>query len=483
MNLRRKLLITFGSLVLVGLLMAGISAWVTIRWEATNEQLQEHYTRSLQADTIRAAVFRAVKEVPDALAAEDNNARQEFQQAISEIEQDFETWAALADTESEERQVERVREAYRMVVRDAERFFSLVEDGQRQEARELMEGQLEESSFQEFEEATEQAVASDQEQRESIRAQVESTRRTAQLVLIVAAFGTISLLLLLAAYLISDLFRPLREVGQALRDVRKGDLNRRLDEERSDELGVINHQFNLMVEAISERERAQGFPAQGEADSSRDGSPNGSAWRTAPSRVTLHRLVSRLRSRISQLDDETEDSDLVRQLDQLSQAVARMTEFGFPLDINLARTDVRELLYEVPVRFREELAEQAVSLELEIEPSVDHAVVDRLKLREALSELVRNALAALPEKGGRLGLRSRVTEDGSELMIEVADDGAGAEQSIIDEAFDLPETEESRPHTGLTLTRAIVEQHGGGFEIDSRPGDGTYAQIRLPLRG
>lgn len=109
--------------------------------------------------------------------------------------------------------------------------------------------------------------------------------------------------------------------------------------------------------------------------------------------------------------------------------------------------------------------------------------MDRLKLREALAELLRNALDALPERGGHLGLRSRLSEDGAELLIEVADDGAGAEQSLIDAAFDLAgDGEEGQPHTGLTLTKAIVEQHGGSFGIESEPGEGTYARMQLPLR-
>lgn len=95
---------------------------------------------------------------------------------------------------------------------------------------------------------------------------------------------------------------------------------------------------------------------------------------------------------------------------------------------------------------------------------------------------MRNALAALPKYGGRLGLRSRLSEDGTDLLIEVADDGAGAEQSFVDEAFDLTIGSDEQPRVGLALTRAVVEQHGGSFEIDSEPGGGTYAGIRLPLR-
>ena len=56
--------------------------------------------------------------------------------------------------------------------------------------------------------------------------------------------------------------------------------------------------------------------------------------------------------------------------------------------------------------------------------------MDRLAQLQAVGELLRNALAALPEYGGRLGLRSRLSEDGTDLLIEVADESGGAEQSL-----------------------------------------------------
>ncbi|MEJ7819874.1 MAG: ATP-binding protein [Rubrobacteraceae bacterium] len=484
MNLRRKLLTTFGILALLGLVVAGVSIWATVQWDRTNEQVDEHYLRSLQIQRIRAATFQAFKEIPDALVGGDENAQQEFDDALEPIEKDFKLWASLARTEEEKQQVAEVRDSYDVLVGNAREFFELVENGNREEAVRLAEGTLEDKNFEDFEAATEKAVASDRDYRETVRAQNENTRRTAQLVLIIAAFGTVSLLLLVAAYLAADLFRPLRDVEDALKDVERGDLDRRLNEERSDELGAVGRAFNRMVAAIAERERTKTLVSD-----STDEDGNGAAWRNTPSRVTLHRLVSQIRSRISHLETDGVNGDasgqqqnLVGQLDRLSQAVARVTEFGFPLDLNLARSDIRELLYEVVIRFQGEFAERAVSLDLEIDPAVDYAVVDRLKLREALSELVRNALAALPERGGHLGLRARVAEDDSELLVEVADDGAGAEQSLIDDAFDFSEDDDEDPQTGLVLTKAIVEHHGGSLEIESIPAEGTYVQIRLPLR-
>ncbi len=55
MNLRRKLFVTFGTFVLLGLLVAGVSIWATFQWGATGEQLQRHYTRSLEAQQVQAA--------------------------------------------------------------------------------------------------------------------------------------------------------------------------------------------------------------------------------------------------------------------------------------------------------------------------------------------------------------------------------------------------------------------------------------------
>lgn len=140
--------------------------------------------------------------------------------------------------------------------------------------------------------------------------------------------------------------------------------------------------------------------------------------------------------------------------------------------------------YEVLLRFQSELIECAVSIDLDISPALSYAVVDRLKLREALSELVRNALAALPEKGGRIGMRTSIAAEGTELRIEVADTGKGIKQPLIDQGLTTTVTtaQGNRAGVGLVMTKAIVEQHGGQLTIDSEPGEGTYVQIQLPLR-
>ncbi|MBD2313447.1 HAMP domain-containing histidine kinase [Desertifilum sp. FACHB-1129] len=477
MNLRQKLLTTFGGLALLALTTAGMTVWAIAQWQSSNAQLEAHYERSLLLQRIQASVFRAFKEVPDAVSGGDLDAAEEFDAFLGPIETDFERWAALADTAEEEQQVEEVRLAYQQLVASAQRVFALVDAGQRREAFVLLEGELEDEDFESFQTLTEQAIASDRDYRSSVHRQVQRTLDTTRIVLAIAAFGTTSLILLLFAYLASDLFSPLREVKQALEDVTTGDFQRQLDEERADEIGDIHRAFNQMMAALQLREQMAGLgaiPAHSEP-----------VWQERPSRVTLHRLVSQLRSRVTQLNSEVNGNgatavipkqELIQQLDRLLQAVTRVTEFGFPLDLNLARTDIRTLIYEVLLRFHDELAQRAISLELDIGLEVKFATVDRLKLREAIGELVRNALAALPEMGGRVGVRANLSTEGTELLIEVADNGRGAELPLV------PLESEDHPGVGLQLTRAIVEQHGGHLVIDSQPGVGTYVQMQLPLR-
>lgn len=481
MNLRQKLLTTFAGLALLTLATAGMTMWTIARWQDSNAKLRGHYQRSLLLQQVRATTFRAFKEVPDAITGGDANARQEFEALLKPAEQDFKQWSQLADSNAERQQVQQVRQAYQVLIQDARRVFALVDANRRDAAIELMEGDLE-ADFLPFEKLTEQAVASDRQNRQVINNQVENTRQTAQFALAIAAFGAISLVLLLAAYLAADLFAPLREVEQAMDDVAKGDLQKRIEMERADEIGAVGAAFNRMLDAINERQHVaialDGAAAAG------DGS-----WQSMPSRVTLHRLVSQLRSRfdrVSQSDGldgdrvTQEKQVLIEQLDMLLQAVTRITDFGFPLDLNLARTDIRALLYELLLRFQAEFAERGISFELDIAPEVNYAVIDRLKLREVLSELIRNSLAALPEQGGRLGIRTLVASDGKELLIEVADNGTGIEQSLIEKAFKNIDTEQAG--VGLVLAKAIAQQHGGQLQIDSESGKGTNIRILLPLR-
>ena len=63
MNLRKKLLTTFAGLGLLALATAGMTVWAIVKWQDSENKLQNHYQRSVLLLRVRAGTFRAFKEL------------------------------------------------------------------------------------------------------------------------------------------------------------------------------------------------------------------------------------------------------------------------------------------------------------------------------------------------------------------------------------------------------------------------------------
>jgi signal transduction histidine kinase/DNA-binding LacI/PurR family transcriptional regulator len=112
-------------------------------------------------------------------------------------------------------------------------------------------------------------------------------------------------------------------------------------------------------------------------------------------------------------------------------------------------------------------------------------MVDSEYLRRVIVNVVNNAVDAMQEKGPitekhRLTVSTRVA--GDRLEIQVGDTGCGIPVDIQDRIFEpLFSTKSFGVGLGLPIVRGIMEQHGGGVEIDSQPGRGTVVTLWLPM--
>jgi len=107
---------------------------------------------------------------------------------------------------------------------------------------------------------------------------------------------------------------------------------------------------------------------------------------------------------------------------------------------------------------------------------------DRDRLRQALANLVDNAIKYTPANG-RVDVSAAA--DGAVVMIRVADTGRGIPAQDLPRIFDrLYRGDESRTTRGLglglSLVRASVEAQGGSVTVKSNPGNGSVFEIRLP---
>jgi signal transduction histidine kinase len=110
-------------------------------------------------------------------------------------------------------------------------------------------------------------------------------------------------------------------------------------------------------------------------------------------------------------------------------------------------------------------------------------LADPERLRQALVNVVANALQAMDEKGaGEQRLEIRTRRQDNRCEIEVSDSGCGIPEQIRERIFEpLFSTKSFGVGLGVPIIRNIMTDHGGGVVYQSKLGEGTTVTLWLPL--
>lgn len=143
--------------------------------------------------------------------------------------------------------------------------------------------------------------------------------------------------------------------------------------------------------------------------------------------------------------------------------------------------DTNALLAEIRDTLETEANLSGLELDLDVQPTVSATYADAQVLRQAVENLVKNAIQAMPSREGKVTLRTAQTN--GEISIFVEDTGPGIQKDALEKIFKLYfTTKKNGTGVGLALVRQAVEIHGGSIDIDSEPGAGTRVEIKLPVR-
>jgi signal transduction histidine kinase/DNA-binding response OmpR family regulator len=177
-----------------------------------------------------------------------------------------------------------------------------------------------------------------------------------------------------------------------------------------------------------------------------------------------------------------------RAVQGVAHTVARMREFYRPGESRraLLPIDINDLIQQVVdltrVRWRDEPEEHGivVSVQTELAAQLPAVMGDESEMRDALTNLIFNAVDAMPD-GGVLTLRTH--SRGGVVHIEVADTGVGMNTETRTRCLEPFFTTKGERGTGLGLAMVYgaVQRHEGEIEIDSEPGQGTTIRVILPV--
>jgi signal transduction histidine kinase len=171
-------------------------------------------------------------------------------------------------------------------------------------------------------------------------------------------------------------------------------------------------------------------------------------------------------------------TSILGQVRLLRQISAEFSSFASAPTARPAAVEVPELVGEVIDPYRTGLAGRIEIVNL-VAPPLPRVFVDRTLVARALSNIVENALHAMPGTG-RLTLDARAG-DGF-VAIEVRDTGVGMDDEALARAFEpYFSTKATGTGLGLAIARRNVEINGGGIDVKSQKGEGTLVRLRLPI--
>ena len=142
--------------------------------------------------------------------------------------------------------------------------------------------------------------------------------------------------------------------------------------------------------------------------------------------------------------------------------------------------DLNEILREMTVLLGDTADRHSISFRTELDLGLPRTTADRIQLHQVLMNLMLNGIEAMPATGGELAIASKRAKHG-QLLISVSDRGIGLPVDEAERIFDAFFT--TKPHgtgMGLSISRRIIESHGGRLWASPNAGQGAIFQFTLP---
>ncbi len=174
---------------------------------------------------------------------------------------------------------------------------------------------------------------------------------------------------------------------------------------------------------------------------------------------------------------------MVQEADRLNRVVTDLLYLARPRDLAPTEVDLPRLMESLRGLMRFDLEHKGVTPEVAL--GVENVYADEDALRQALLNLLVNALDALPDSGGRLVISAERQEPAEEqpagVWIVVTDNGPGMSEEVRAKAFE-PFFTDKRQGTGLGLAivQGIMRGHRGRAVIESGPGEGASVRLFFP---
>ncbi|HTP49919.1 MAG TPA: ATP-binding protein [Anaeromyxobacteraceae bacterium] len=305
----------------------------------------------------------------------------------------------------------------------------------------------------------------------------------------ISAGGAFVFLIAIAWWLVGrEAVSPLQRLVASMRRAESGDLTVRADEGRPDELGVAARGFDATLAALRRSQaeleafyrermvRADRFAAVGEM-------ATGLAHEIKNPLAGLSGALELLAEDLSENPRQAEVvGEMRHQVSRLTHTMESLLSFARPPKAKLRSTDVNATLEKVLFLIRQQRRNAPLDVEAELDAGVPAVLADPSQLEQVFLNICLNACQAMDGKGGKLVVRSRLSE--GRVSVEVEDTGPGIPETVRPNLFKpFFTTKREGNGLGLAISARIVAEHGGHIGYRCPSTGGTIFTVALqPVR-
>jgi signal transduction histidine kinase len=291
--------------------------------------------------------------------------------------------------------------------------------------------------------------------------------------------------ILLALWISARLSRPVEELAAASREIAAGNWNAHVEVRSRDEFGELSETFNSMTTQLT-AQRDKLVQTERVA-----------AWRELarrlahelknplfPLQITVENLMRARALPEREFNEVFEESTatLLEELGHLKTIIGRFSDFSRMPKPQVQSLQVNALLQRVLTLHAAQLSQAAkpVRLETRLDERAGDIEGDEELLYRVVSNLVLNAVDAMPE-GGMITMATHAQD--AEVVIEVRDNGVGMTPEESARLFTpYYTTKQHGTGLGLAIAQSVVSDHHGTIIVESEPGEGSAFLIRLPRK-
>ena len=188
----------------------------------------------------------------------------------------------------------------------------------------------------------------------------------------------------------------------------------------------------------------------------------------------------------NKLSDAAEILGRIRSMtDRLANITSDLLLFSRRTGKGMTAVDVNACVEAVSEEFAVELAEEGIELRLNLEQPPPLANGNPVRLEQLVSNMLRNAVQAIAERGRQKGvIRIETTVESGNAVLRFQDNGCGMSRETLDQLFEPFFTTKNIGEgvgLGLAICYAIADEAGGTIRADNQPGGGAEFVVSLPL--